>query len=118
MNLKTVRAYNIKLSLELFWEIDSKEIVESYLKRRYFWATHSKLDPIIAMAKTLKRHWPGIMNYFTCPISNGILDALNRLIQSMKTVAGEYWSMRNFLDIIYLRFGKLDFALPKGTARR
>jgi transposase len=112
MNLKTVRAYNIKLSLQIFWEIDSKEIAESYLKRWYFWATHSKLDPIVEVAKTLKRHWSGIMNYFSYPISNGILEALNGLIQSMKTAARGYRSMRNFVDMIYLRLGKLDFGLP------
>lgn len=112
MNLKTVRAYNIKLSLQLFWEIESKEYAEYYLKRWYFWATHSKLDPIIALAKTLKRHWQGIMNYFTYPVSNGILEALNGLIQSMKTAARGYRSIRNFVDMIYLRLGKLDFALP------
>lgn len=72
MNLKTVRAYNIKLSLQSLWQISDASLAESFLKRWYFWATHSKLKPMIAVAKTLKAHWNGIVNYFKFPVSNGI----------------------------------------------
>lgn len=112
LNLKTVRAYNIKLALQSFWYIPQKGVAESYLKRWYFWATHSKLKPIIAVAKTLKAHWNGIVNYFEFPISNGILEALNGLIQSTKTAARGFRSLKYFIAIIYLRLGKLEFNLP------
>lgn len=112
MNLKTVRAYNIKLSLQSFWKIPQKGLAESYLKRWYLWATHSKLEPIVAVAKTLKGHWKGIVNYFEYPISNGILEALNGLIQSTKTAARGFRSLKYFTAMIYLRLGRLEFNLP------
>lgn len=112
MNLKTVRAYNIKLSLQLLWTIQEKMIAEAYLKRWYFWATHSRLDPIVNVAKTLKEHWDGIVNYFDYSISNGMLEALNGLIQSTKTAARGFRSLRYFISMIYLRLGKLEFNLP------
>ena len=47
MNLKTVRAYNLKLSLQIFWSTEERGVAEQYLKRWYFWATHSRLQPMI-----------------------------------------------------------------------
>ena len=47
MNLKTVRAYNLKLSLQIFWSTGERGVAEQYLKRWYFWATHSRLQPMI-----------------------------------------------------------------------
>jgi len=44
LNLKTSRAYHIKLNFqELFNQ--SAENAETYLKKWYFWATHSRLEP-------------------------------------------------------------------------
>ena len=39
MNLKTVRAYNLKLSLQEFWKIKDRIAAEEYLQKWYFWAT-------------------------------------------------------------------------------
>jgi len=44
-NLKTARAYQIRLNLRDFWD-QSLSQAEDYLKRWYFWATHSRLEPI------------------------------------------------------------------------
>ncbi len=51
MNLKTVRAYNLKLSLQMFWTMDEKISAEEYFRKWYFWATHSKLPAIVKAAK-------------------------------------------------------------------
>jgi len=37
MNLKTIRAYNLKLSLQMFWAIQERGIAEQYLKNGIFW---------------------------------------------------------------------------------
>lgn len=44
-NLKTLRAYNIKLSLQEFYEIDDEEAVVAHLNKLLFWTTHSRLKP-------------------------------------------------------------------------
>ncbi len=72
MNLKTVRAYNIKLSLQTFWSIEDKEAAINYLKRWYFRATHSRLEPIIKAAKTIKKHWNGVTNFIDSKVTNGL----------------------------------------------
>lgn len=105
--LKTARAYQIKLSLQEFWTLPG-ELAEEFLKRWYFWATHSRLGPIIRVAKTLKEHWNGILHWFRSRISNGILEAINSLVQAAKAKARGYRSTRNLITIVYLTTGKLE----------
>jgi len=112
MNLKTVRAYNIKMSLAGFWNNLDSDIAGAYLKKWYFWATHSKLKPIVKAAKTMKRHWEGIMNYVDSRISNGVLEGINSIVQSLKASARGYRNIENFMIMIYLRCGDLHFRLP------
>lgn len=105
--LKTARAYQIKLSLQEFWMLP-QELAEDFLKRWYFWATHSRLEPIIRVAKTLKEHWDGILHWFRSRISNGILEAINSLVQAAKAKARGYRSTRNLITIVYLTTGKIE----------
>jgi transposase len=111
LNLKTTRAYHLKLNFqELFAQ--PAEQAEAFLKKWYFWATHSRLDPMKKAAATIKRHWNGILRWFTSGINNGILEGLNSLVQSAKSKARGYRSTRNLIAMIYLVGGRLQFGLP------
>ena len=112
MRLKTMRAYNIKLSLRDLWNFKDSLLAEDWLKRWYFWATHCRLTPVIEIAKTIKSHWHGVLNYINTRIDNGILEGINSLIQSAKDAARGFRTTKNFVTTIYLRLGKLKFNLP------
>lgn len=112
MHLKTSRAHDLKLSLRDFWNIRDTILAESYLKKWYFWATHSRLAPVIDKAKTFKHHWNGILNYINTRIDNGVLEGINSLIQAAKNSSRGFRSTKNFIITIYLRLGKLHFNLP------
>lgn len=111
LNLKTSRAYHIKLNFqELFKQ--PAEYAETYLKKWYFWATHSRLEPIKEAAYTIKRHWDGVLQWFHSGVNNGILEGINSVIQAAKARARGYRTTRNIVTIIYLIAGKLNFGLP------
>ena len=112
IRLKTMRAYNIKLALRDFWSYEYRKSAEDYLKRWYYWATHSRLDPVIECAKMIKNHWNGVTNYIKTKIDNAILEGTNSLIQAAKDSARGFRSTKNFITIIYIRTGKLKFNLP------
>jgi len=112
IRLKTMKAYNIKLALRDFWSFGYRKSAEDYLKRWYYWATHSRLDPVIECAKMIKNHWNGVTNYIKTKIDNGILEGTNSLIQAAKDSARGFRSTKNFITTIYLRTGKLKFNLP------
>lgn len=110
LNLKTTRAYHIRLNFqELFNQ--PPELAEAFLNKWYFWATHSRLEPIKQAAYTVKRHWDGILRWFQSKINNGILEGINSLIQAAKAKARGYRTTRNLITMIYLISGKLDFRL-------
>nr|CBX28997.1 hypothetical protein N47_P17020 [uncultured Desulfobacterium sp.] len=85
---------------------------ETFLNKWYFWATHSRLEPIKKAAYTMKRHWNGILRWFTSRINNGILEGINSLIQAAKAKARGYSTIKNLITMIYLIGGKLEFRLP------
>ncbi len=111
MNWKTIRATHLKINFQELYS-QPKEVAEEFLKKWYFWATHSRIKPIIEAAKTIKRHWDGVLRWFESKMTNGLLEGLNSLIQSAKSRARGYRSTKNFITIIYIIAGKLDFRLP------
>jgi transposase len=111
LNLKTSRAYHIRLNFQELFKQPSQE-AEDFLKKWYFWATHSRLEPIKEAAYTIKRHWNGVLQWFKSQINNGILEGINSLIQAAKARARGYRTKENLIAMIYLIGGKLNFGLP------
>ena len=111
LNLKTVRAYHIRLNFQELWNQTSLD-AEPFLKKWYFWATHSRLEPIKEAAYTIKRHWDGVLRWFKSKINNGILEGINSLVQAAKAKARGYRTTKNLITMIYLIAGKLNFNLP------
>ena len=111
LNLKTARAWQLKTTFQdLFRQAPGQ--AEAFLKRWYFWATHCRLEPMKQAAATIKRHWDGILRWFTSRISNGILEGANSLIQAARSRARGYRSTKNLIAMIYLLGAGLSFALP------
>ena len=115
LNLKTGRAYRIKLALQDIYRLKDHDEAESALKKWYYWATHSRLPEIIKVAKTIKAHWEGVLNYFKGRLTNGLVECFNGIIQTIKCRGRGYRNTDNFITMIYLVKGKLDFKLPSVT---
>ena len=111
LNLKTMRAYHIRLNFQELWN-QTVEDAEQFLKKWYFWATHSRLEPIKEAAYTIKRHWTGILRWFKSNINNGTLEAINSLVQAARARARGYRTTKNLISMIYLIAGKFNFNLP------
>lgn len=111
-HLKTARAYQIRLTFQELYQQPSLKAGAAFLKRWYFWATHSRLPPMIEAARTVKRHWDGILRWFDSRIANGLIEGINSLVQAAKAKARGYRSTRNLKAMVYLLTGKLDLGLP------
>jgi transposase len=107
---KTARAFHLKLAFDDFWDLPGS-LAEIYLTKWCKWATRSRIPAMMQTAKTIRRHWNGILRWFQSRISNGILEGINSLIQSAKSRARGFRTTRNFANIIYLMVGKLDLNL-------
>jgi len=104
--LKTGRAYRMKLLFQELFTYDEERAILA-LKKWYVWAMHSRLEPMKAFAKTLKKHWDGIVRWFKTNLTNGILEGLNSLVQAAKARARGYRSVEYFKLMIYMVAGKM-----------
>jgi transposase len=111
MNLKTARAYRIRLAFQDIYNCPSRDWGELVLNRWYSWAIRSRLEPIKKVARTVKRHRDGILRWFDSKIANGLIEAINSLVQAAKAKARGYRSLRNLIAITYLIAGKIDLKL-------
>jgi transposase len=108
MKLNTSRGWAIKESLRHFWDYRYPKNAEKYFKRWYFWATHSRLNPMIKAAKTLKRYLPNILTYFKHPITNAVTEGLNSKIQTVKQMACGFRNREHYRKAILFHCGGLD----------
>jgi transposase len=110
LNLKSIRALHIRENFQEIYNAKTFEDFKTLLKQWYFWATHSRLEPMIKAAKTVKRHWDGILRWKESQINNGILEGLNSIVQAAKRKARGY-KFEHFKVIAYLLTGNLKLHL-------
>lgn len=109
LNLKTMRAYRIRESFqEIYNQSETLDDFTFLLNKWYYWATHSRLAPIIEVAKTIKSHWDGVINWMKSKINNGILEGFNSIVQAAKAKARGFRTFECFKIIVFLLLGKLD----------
>lgn len=107
--LKSLRALQIRESFQDIYQAPTETSFVLLLKKWYYWATHSRLEPIIEAAKTIKSHWDGVVAWKKSQITNGILEGLNSIVQAARTKAKGFRNVRYYKTIVYLTTGKLDF---------
>jgi len=106
--LKVGKAWAIKESFRHFWDYSYAASAEMFFKSWHFWATHSRLRPVIDAAKTLKRHADGIFAYLKHHITNAVSESLNSKIQSIKADARGFRNFKNYRIAILFHCGKLN----------
>jgi len=109
--LKTGRAYLIKLALQDVYFAPSRLDAEALLKSWYNWSIRSQIEQVRKVAKTVKEHWNGILSWFDSKLSNGYVEAVNGLLQAAKRRARGYKTTKNLITMAYLIAGKLNFGL-------
>jgi transposase len=105
---KTSRAWAIKEALRGFWAYVYPKCAAKYFTAWYFWATHSRLAPMIKAAKTLQRHLPNLLTYFTHKITNATSEGINSKIQTFKLMACGYRNRGHYKTAILFHCGGLD----------
>jgi transposase len=110
MNLKSIKALHIRENFQEIYKAPTPELFEAMLKKWYFWATHSRIQPMIDAAHTIKEHWEGVLQWKKTHIDNGLLEGLNSLIQAAKAKARGFSTFRYFRIVAFLITGRLNFS--------
>lgn len=111
--LQVGRAFAIKETFRHFWGYSYKGAAEKFFKRWFFWATHSKLKPVIKAAYTFKNHQQGLFTYFKHRITNATSEGINSKIQIIKAEARGFRNFENYRTAILFHCGGLNLAPHK-----
>ena len=107
-DLKVGRAWALKEDFRHFWTYARECVARSFFDRWYFHSTHSRLKPIIDVAKMLKRHLSGLLSHCAHDISNAVTEGINSKIQYVKASARGFRTFANYRIAILFYCGKLE----------
>ena len=111
LNLKINRAYLLKEAFRQFWSYRHRGWAEKYLKKWFWWATHSRLQPVRDFAWLVRRHEGNILSYFQLPIHNGTVEGLNNKAKVVSHRAYGFRSAKNYIRNLYHCMA--DLPMPK-----
>ncbi len=106
--LKTARAWSLKESLRDLWRCRSRVAAEEQWRFWYGWATRARLQPVLEVARMIKRHLPNVLTYFRHRITNAMSEGIASKIQALKKMANGFRNRDNFKTAIYFHCGGLD----------
>jgi len=109
LNIKSMEALNMRESFQQIYAAPTEALFEELLVKWYDWTANSELEPMARAAKTIKKHWDGIIQWKKSHINNGVLEGLNSVVQAAKRKARGY-KAKHFKTIAYLITGGLNFS--------
>ncbi len=106
--LKTLRAYQLKELFRGFCNYKSKAWARKYLNKWFWWATHSRMEPLRQFAWMLRRHEDGVLAYFDHRIDNGAVEAMNNNAKAISHRARGFRSEQAFTLAMLHCLGDLE----------
>jgi len=114
LDLKVCRAWAIKEHLRRLWEMGNQAWMRRFFRSWFWWASHSRLKPMIEAAKTLKAHVSNIVTYAKQRLTNALGESLNSRIEKVKRLACGFRNRGNYVTAIYFHCGGLDLMPRRG----
>jgi len=107
LNLRSNRAYLLKESFREFWDYDSKDGARRFLKKWFWWATHSRLKPMRDFAWTMKNHLDDLLNYFEMRIDNRAVEGMNNKAKVVSHRCYGFRTAPHYITALYHCLGDL-----------
>ena len=107
-SMKTARAWALKEEFRWFWRYLRRDSAAGFFTRWHGWAARCRLAPMKRKAKMLRRHLPGLLNYFRHRITNAVAEGFNSAIQALRHAARGFRNFANYRTRILFFCGRLD----------
>jgi transposase len=114
--LQTGKAYRLKVLLQEILDVgrilsyaEGKAELEGWLK----WALRCRIVEMVEVAKMIRRHIEGILNWFHSRMTNALLEGYNSVLRAGRGVARGFRTSANVIIKSFLTAGKLDFGYPR-----
>lgn len=108
--LKTARAWALKETMMAFFDYHYERPARKHFRWWSGWAARSRLQPMIAVGRMLKRRFENIVTYLRHRVTNAASESLNAKIQWVKYTSRGFRNKQNFIHAIYFHCGGLNLA--------
>jgi transposase len=110
-NKRMYRAFLLYGEVRYIYRLPKDEATER-LDAWLAWASRSRLKPFVKLARTIRKHKPGVLAAIKIGISNGRLEALNSKVRLLSHRAYGFHSADALNAMIYLCCAGIQIALP------
>lgn len=110
-NKRLYRAFLLLHELRWVYRVphhQAREQLDAWLS----WASRSQLKPFVKLARTIRKHKPGVLAAIELGLSNGRLEGLNSKIRLLSHRAYGFHSADALIAMIYLCCANIQIALP------
>ena len=107
LNLRSSRARLLKDMFREFWDYQRRGWAQRFLKKWFWWATHSRLEPMRDFAWMLRRHEEGILGYFDLRIDNGLVEGMNNKAKVVSHRCYGFRTAKTYITALYHCLGNL-----------
>jgi transposase len=108
MHFKTARAWAIKESFRDLWWYKRIGWAIRHFTAWFFWATHSRLKPVIEKARMFQKYLMQILTYFRHRVTNAVSEGINSKIETIRKKAYGFRNREHFKTAIYFHCGGLN----------
>ena len=116
-NAKLYRAYLLKESLAQTLDYKQPARAERALQEWLAWASRSKLKPFIKVARTIRKHFRGVLGYVRDRLTNALAEGFNTRLRMVARRAFGFHGAPPLIAMLFLCCGgiPLDPPLPQPT---
>jgi transposase len=112
-NKPLYRAFLLKEELRLLYQLDDPTLAPEHLDAWLAWASRSRLDPFIKLARTIRHHRHGILAAIRLGLNNGRLEGLNSRIRLISHRSFGFHSAAPLIALVYLCCTRITIELPR-----
>ena len=112
-NQALYRAFLLKEELRLLYQLGDPALAPTHLDAWLAWASRSKLDPFVRLARTIRQHRAGILAAIRLALTNGRLEGLNSRIRLISHRSFGFHSAPPLIALIYLCCAAITIDLPR-----
>jgi transposase len=112
-NKPLYRAFLLKEELRLLYQLDDPALALAHLDAWLTWASRSRLEPFVKLARTIRRYRVGILNAIRLGLNDGRLEGLNSRIRLISHRRFGLNSPQPLIALIYLSCTGIVIPLPR-----
>jgi transposase len=111
-NAPLYRAYLLKETLAQALDYQQPGHARRALEDWLAWASRSKLKPFVKAARTIRKHFDGIVAYFQERLTNGIVEGFNNRLRMIARRAFGFHTPEPLIAMLYLCCGGIQLNPP------